>query len=71
VNARDSRFILVLALDRDRVIVFTSSQRYPLRWIDCYVVLFITWVSIVSLYINREDYGATTILVGSKEGILI
>jgi hypothetical protein len=52
VNARDSRFILVRALDCDRVIAFTP-------------------VPIVSLYINREDYGAVTILVGSKEGVLI
>jgi hypothetical protein len=71
VNARDSRFILVLALDRDRVVVFTSSRYYPLRWIDCYVVLFVTGVFIVSLYINREDYGAITILVGFNEGVLI
>jgi hypothetical protein len=28
-------------------------------------------VPIVSLYINREDYGAVTILVRSKEGVLI
>jgi hypothetical protein len=30
-----------------------------------------TRVTIVSLYINRKDYGAVTILVGSKEGVMI
>jgi hypothetical protein len=71
VNARDSRFILVQALDRDRVIAFMSSRLSLLCWIDWYVVLPVTGVPIVSLYINREDYGAVTILVGSKEDVLI
>jgi hypothetical protein len=35
------------------------------------IVLFVIGVLIVSLYINREDYGAVIILVKSKEGILI
>jgi hypothetical protein len=30
------------------------------------VLLFFTGVCIVSLYINREDYGTVIILVGSK-----
>jgi hypothetical protein len=41
-----------------------------LHWTDWYVVLFVTGVPIVSLYINREDYGAVIILVRSK-GVLI
>jgi hypothetical protein len=30
----------------------------------------VTWVPKPSLYIDREGYGAVTILVGSKEGVL-
>jgi hypothetical protein len=68
MNARDSKFILVQALDRDRVIALRPVGVSLLRW---YVVLYLTGVPIVSLYINREDYGAVIILVGSKEGVLV
>ena len=37
VNARDSRFILVRALDRDRVIGLRPVGVSLLRWIDCEV----------------------------------
>jgi hypothetical protein len=71
VNERDSRFILVRAHDHDRVIALRLVGISLLHWIDWYVVLYLTGVPIVSLYINREDYGAVTILVGSKEGVLV
>jgi hypothetical protein len=41
-----------------------------LRWIDCVVLSLATGVPIPSLYIDREDGGVVTILVGSKEGVL-
>ena len=45
VNTRDSRFILVQALDRRSSNDPTSSRRWPLRWIDyevlcCTIVFF-------------------------------
>jgi hypothetical protein len=67
---RDSRFILVQALDRWSSNNPTSSQCLPLHWIDCVVSFIITGVPTTSLYIGREGYGAVTILVGSKEGVL-
>jgi hypothetical protein len=66
----DSRFILVRALDRDRVITLRPVSVSLLRWIDCIVLSLVTGVPVASLYIDREGCGAITILVGSKEGIL-
>jgi hypothetical protein len=71
VNERDSRFILVPGHDCDRVIALRLVGISLLHWIDWYVVLYLIGVPIVSLYINREDYGAVTILVRSKEGVLV
>ena len=69
VNARDSHFILVRALDRDRVI---ALRPVLLRWIDWSIVLqsflCIFWCP-RPLFINREGRGAITILVGSTEGV--
>jgi hypothetical protein len=67
---RDSRFILVWALSRDRVIALRPVGVILLRWIDCVVLSLITGVPTPSLYINREGGGAVTILVRSKEGVL-
>jgi hypothetical protein len=67
---RDSRFILVQALNRDRVIAVLSVDVSLLCWIDCVVLSLATGVPIPSLYIDREDGGVVTILVGSKEGVL-
>jgi hypothetical protein len=67
---RDSRFILVQALDRDRVIALRLVGVSLLRWIDCVVLSLVTGVPKPSLYIDREGCGAVTILVGFKEGVL-
>jgi hypothetical protein len=40
-----------------------------LGWIDCYDR--VTGVPIASLYTGRDSYGAITILVRCKEGVLI
>jgi hypothetical protein len=70
-ECRDSRFILVRALDRDRVIT--------LRPVDvslCVGLIILSFfflligVPTASLYIGRGGCGAVTILVGSKEGVL-
>ena len=74
VNARDSRFILVRALDHDRVIALRPvgvSLCVGLIVMQCtIVVLVLLLVPTASLYINREGRGAITILVGSTEGVL-
>jgi hypothetical protein len=66
----DSRFILVQALDHDRVITLRPVSVSLLRWIDCIVLSLVTGVPVASLYIDREGCGAITILVRSKEGVL-
>jgi hypothetical protein len=63
---RDNRFILVRALDRDRVIALRPVGVSLLRWIDCVVLSLVTGVPTPSLYIDRKGCGAVTILVGSK-----
>jgi hypothetical protein len=35
------------------------------------VLFFLEGVPVAPLYIGRDGYGAVTILVGSKEGVLI
>jgi hypothetical protein len=67
---RDIQFILVRALDRDRVIALRLVGISLLHWIDCVVLSLVTGVPTPSLYIDREGGGAITILVGSKEGVL-
>jgi hypothetical protein len=67
---RDSQFILVWALDRDRVITLHPvgvSLCVGLIVLSC---LLLQGVPKPSLYIDREGCGAVTILVGSKEGNL-
>ena len=68
VNARDSQFILVRTLNRDRVI---ALRPVLLRWIDWNIALqsFFPFGCPRSLFINREGRGAITILVGSTEGV--
>jgi hypothetical protein len=66
----DNRFILVWALDRDRIITLCPVGISLLRWIDCIVSSLVTGVPVASLYIDREGCGAITILVGSKEGVV-
>jgi hypothetical protein len=67
---RDSRFILVWALDHDWVIALCLVGVSLLRWIDYVVLSLVIGVPMPSLYIDRESCGAVTILVGSKEGVL-
>jgi hypothetical protein len=67
---RDSRFILVWALDRDPVIALRPVGVSLLCWIDCIVSSLVTGVLTPSLYIDREGGGAVIILVRSKEGVL-
>jgi hypothetical protein len=67
---RDNRFILVQALDRDRVIALRPVSVSLLRWIDCVVLSLVIGVPTPSLYIDREGSGVVTILVRSKEGVL-
>jgi hypothetical protein len=67
---RDSRFILVRALDRNRVIAFTSSGVSLCVGLIVLSRLFFIGVPITSLYIVRGGCSAVTILVGSKEGVL-
>ena len=72
VNARDSRFILVRALDRDRVTTLCPvgiSLCVGLIVMMCTIVVCFG-VPTTSLYIDREGRGAITILVGSTEGVL-
>jgi hypothetical protein len=66
----DSRFILVWALDCDRVTTLRPVSVSLLRWINYIVSSLVTGVLVASLYIDREGCGAITILVGSKEGVL-
>ena len=58
VNARDSRFILVQALDRRSSNDPTSSRRLPLRWIDyevlCCTIVVLSFRSPALLYIVRR-----------------
>jgi len=74
VNARDSRFILVQALDRDRVTALCPvgvSLCVGLIVMQCtIVVLVLLLVPTASLYIDRKGRGVITILVGSKEDVL-
>ena len=49
VNARDSRFILVRALDRDRVIALRPAGVSLLRWIDCKVLCCVFVVVLLRL----------------------
>jgi hypothetical protein len=67
---RDSRFILVQALDRDRVIALRPVGVSLLRWINCVMLFLVIGVPKPSHYIDREGCGAVTILVRSKEGVL-
>jgi hypothetical protein len=70
---RDSRFILVRALDHNQVIALSPVGVNLLRWIDCVVCVvlsLVTGVPTPSLYIYREGSGAVTILIRSKEGVL-
>jgi hypothetical protein len=69
-ECRDSRFILVRALDRDRVITIRPVGVSLLRWIDCVVLSLVTGVPTPFLYIDRESCGVVTILVVCKEGVL-
>jgi hypothetical protein len=57
---RDSRFILVRALDRDRVIALRLVGVSLLRWIDCVVLSFVFSIRVptASLYIGRGDCSA-------------
>jgi hypothetical protein len=67
---RDSRFILVWALDHDRVIALSPvGVSLCVGLIGTLRCLFIG-VPTTSLYIDREGCGAVTILVRSKEGVL-
>jgi hypothetical protein len=65
-ECRDSRFTLVWALNRDRVIALRPVGVSLLRWNDYVVLSLVTGVPTPSLYIDREGCGAVTILVGSK-----
>jgi hypothetical protein len=65
-DCRDSRFILVWALNRDRVIALHLVNVSLLHWIDCVVLSLVTGMPMPSLYIDREGSGAVTILVRSK-----
>jgi hypothetical protein len=67
---RDSRFILVRTLDRDRVIALHPVGVSLYIGLIVFYRLFFIGVPTPSLYIDREGYGAVTILVGSKEGVL-
>jgi hypothetical protein len=69
-ECRDSRFILVRALDHDRVITLRPVGVSLLRWIDCIVSSLVIGVHVASLYIAREGCSAIIILVGYKEGVL-
>jgi hypothetical protein len=69
-ECRDSRFILIRALDRDRVITLRPVGVSLLRWIDCVVLFLVTGVPTPSFYIKREGGGAVTILVGSEKDVL-
>jgi hypothetical protein len=69
-ECRDSRFILVRALDRDRVITLRLVGVSLYVGLIVLYRLFFIGVPIASLYIGREGCGAVTILVGSKEGVL-
>jgi hypothetical protein len=68
---RDSRFILVRALDRDRVIILR-----PVGVSLCVGLIVLSFFFLLrgmptaSLYIGRGGYGVVTILVGSKEGVM-
>jgi hypothetical protein len=66
---RDSRFILVRALDHDRVI---TLRLVGVSLCVGLIVLcsLVTGVPTVSLYIDREGRGAITVLVGSSLGVL-
>jgi hypothetical protein len=66
----DSRFILVRALDHDRVTTLCPVDVSLLRWINYIVSSLVIGVLVASLYIDREGCGAITILVRSKEGVL-
>jgi hypothetical protein len=66
---RDSRFILVWALDRNRVIALRPVG--VSLCVGFYVLSsLIIGVPTTSLYIGREGCSAITILVGSKECVL-
>jgi hypothetical protein len=69
-ECRDSRFILIRALDHDRVITLRPVGVSLLRWIDCVVLSLVTGVPTPSFYIKREGGGAVTILVGSEKDFL-
>jgi hypothetical protein len=57
----DSQFILVQALDRDRVIALRPVGVSLLCWIDCVVLPLVIGVPTPSLYTDREGGGAVTI----------
>jgi hypothetical protein len=64
---KDSRFILVQALDRDRVITLR-----PVGVSLCVGLIVLSFYrgATTSLYTGRDGCGAVTILVGSKEDVL-
>ena len=70
VNARDSRFILVRVLDRDRVTALRPvGVSLCVGLIGLCSIVF-TGVPTASLYIDRKGRGVITILVGSTEVVL-
>jgi hypothetical protein len=66
----DSRFILVRALDHDRVITLRPVGVSLCVRLIVLSFFLLTGVPTASLYISRGGYGVVTILVGSKEGVM-
>jgi hypothetical protein len=66
---RDSRFILIWALDHDRVITLRPVGVSPCVGLIVLCCLSLQGAYGLSLY-RRGGYGMVTILVGSKEGVL-
>jgi hypothetical protein len=67
---RDSRFILVWALDRDQVITLRPVGVSLCVGLIVFYHLLCIGVPMASFYIDSEGRGAITILVGSREGVL-